>query len=56
MGGAALAGAAAVGLGTWIADEVKDHKQPQHHKDHYNQSGNRYQLHHHKHHDDSNWH
>ncbi|KAJ2964382.1 hypothetical protein NQZ79_g713 [Umbelopsis isabellina] len=55
MGGAALAGAAAVGLGTWIADEVKDHNKPQHYKDNYNHSENKHNQHHHKHRDDSNW-
>lgn len=55
MGGAALAGAAAVGLGTWIADEVKDHNRPQQYNNHYNHSENKHNQHHHKHRDDSNW-
>ncbi|KAH8553111.1 C2 domain-containing protein [Umbelopsis sp. PMI_123] len=50
MGGAALAGAAAVGLGTWIVGEVKEHnehihkqQQQQHHdKKHHQYQGNRH--------------
>ncbi|KAG2185489.1 hypothetical protein INT44_002280 [Umbelopsis vinacea] len=46
MGGAALAGAAAVGLGAWMVDEVKDHNEHKHDQHHHGKKHNQHGHHH----------
>ena len=49
MGGAALAGAAAVGLGAWMVDEVKEHNEHkhEHHQQHHDKKHHQQHGHHH---------
>jgi hypothetical protein len=51
MGGAALAGAAAVGLGAWMVDEVKEHNEHkhEHHQQQHHHDKKQHQQHGHHH-------